>query len=559
MVKGLTTRKKIWHEAFFPNLAHVWVERDQLKQPNEFMKKISVLISCWLAVVWILGSASALATDGSPVWTNLFNGTGNSDDGIAALAVDASGNVCVTGFSVGSGSYYDYVTIKYLSTGAPLWTNRFSSVGAYDDEPEALAVDGSGNVYVTGTAFIGSDFSYATIKYSAAGVALWTNYFNNASALGLAVDGNGNAYVTGYAHSGGDWATIKYSNAGVALWTNRFNGPGNGNDEPRAIALDASNNVYVTGYATGSGGVYDYATIKYSTDGVALWTNFFHGTGNQNDEATALAVDGGGNVYVTGYSTRAGSFSWDYATIKYSAAGAALWTNLFNGTGNGDDSPTALAVDASGNVYVTGDSIGSGSGYDYATIKYSSTGLPLWTNRFNGTANGNDFARALAVDASGNVFVTGNLVGSGFVSDVATIKYSTTGATLWTNIFNGAANNDDAAYCIVVDAVGNAYVAGGSYGLGTDYDFLTIKYSGPAVVDSTPLRFVTTKDSLGFTNGQFVLTLTGPANSNAVISACSDLQSWNPLTTNQLSGGILQFTDATATNYSRRYYRARLQ
>jgi hypothetical protein len=525
---------------------------------TNFMKLFPIILIATVSLAFLLPCINAGAADGSPVWTNLFNGTGNGDDSVSALAVDASGNVCVIGPSVGSGSGPDYVTIKYLSTGAPLWTNRFSSVGANDDEPAALAVDGSGNVYVTGSAFIASDFSYATIKYSAAGVAIWTNYFNNASAFGLAVDGNGNAYVTGYAHSGGDWATIKYSTAGVAIWTNRFNGPGNGNDEPRAIALDASNNVYVTGYATGSGGVYDYATIKYSTDGVALWTNYFHGTGNQNDEATALAVDGGGNVYVTGYSTRAGSFWRDYATIKYSAAGAALWTNLFNGTGNNDDIPSALEVDASGNVYVTGDSIGSGSGYDYATIKYSTTGVPLWTNHFNCTGNGNDFARALAVDASGNVFVTGNSVGSGFVSDVATIKYSTTGASLWTNIFNGAANNDDAAFRIVVDAVGNVYVAGYSYGL-TGYDFLTIKYSGQAVVDSTPLKFVTTNRGFGFTNNQFVLTLTGPTDSNAVISASSNLQSWVPLTTNQLSGGTFQFTDAASTNLLHRFYRATLQ
>ena len=99
----------------------------------------------------------------------------------------------------------------------------------------------------------------------------------------------------------------------------------------------------------------------------------------------AVAVDGNGNVIVTGYSTGIGS-DFDYATIKYSSAGVPLWTNRYNGPGNGDDYAFAVAVDGSDNVYVTGNSTGSGSGCDYATIKYSSAGVPLWTNRYNGRA-----------------------------------------------------------------------------------------------------------------------------------------------------------------------------
>ena len=83
-----------------------------------------------------------------------------------------------------------------------------------------------------------------------------------------------------------------------------------------------------------------------------------------------------------------------------------------------------MAVDASGSVYVTGYSAGSGSSWDYATIMYSSAGVPLWTNRYNGPGNGSDKARALAVDASGNVYVTGSSTGLDGRSDYATIKYA---------------------------------------------------------------------------------------------------------------------------------------
>ena len=87
--------------------------------------------------------------------------------------------------------------------------------------------------------------------------------------------------------------------------------------------------------------------------------------------------------------------------------GVPLWTNFYNGPGNGTDYAKALAVDGNNDVIVTGMSTGSGSSYDYATIKYSSAGTPLWTNRYNGPGNGEDDAYAVGVDGNNNVIVTG--------------------------------------------------------------------------------------------------------------------------------------------------------
>ena len=106
-----------------------------------------------------------------------------------------------------------------------------------------------------------------------------------------------------------------------------------------------------------------------------------------------------------------------------------------------------------------------------------------------------------------------------------------------------------------MDASGNAYVAGDATDSGSGRDFVTIKYSGPP----TPLVFVTTNSNFTPINHQFVLNLTGPPGSNTVISASTNLQTWVPLTTNQLSGGTLQFTDKLATNYLNRFYRANLK
>src|SRR5574341_783342 len=136
-------------------------------------------------------------------------------------------------------------------------------------------------------------------------------------------------------------------------WVRRYNGPGNSSDYPHALAVDDSGNVYVTGQSAGSGTSYDYATIKYSPSGDTLWVRRYNDPGNDFDAANALALDGSGNLYVTGQSDATGA-NWDYATVKYSPAGETLWSRRYNGPGNAGDLASALAVDDSGNVYVTG-------------------------------------------------------------------------------------------------------------------------------------------------------------------------------------------------------------
>jgi hypothetical protein len=370
-----------------------------------------------------------------------------------------------------------------------LWTNRYNGPDSFDDESHAIAVDSSGNVFVTGQSFSAStSWDFATIKYSAAGVPLWTNRFRAPVsgfpdvAVALAADANGNVFVTGYGGASGggsDYATIKYSGARAPLWTNYYNGPGNGTDAASAIALDTNGNVFVTGTSGGSGTLADYATIKYSNAGVPLWTNRFNGPTNSDDNANAIAIDGNGNVFVTGYqSTASSGANFDYATIKYSNAGAPLWTNRYGGLVTGTDVANAVAVDTNGNVFVTGYS-GNGFSTDYATIKYSGAGVPLWTNRYNGPSNNIDQAAAIAVSTSGKVFVTGVSLSSFSGAYVyATVAYSGAGVPLWTNRNNGSGNNSSFADAsLVADQRGNVFMAGYSLYADSDYDYLVAKYS----------------------------------------------------------------------------------
>src|SRR3989304_4106830 len=191
--------------------------------------------------------------------------------------------------------------------------------------------------------------------------------------------------------------------------------------------------------------------------------------GCNNDYPIAIAVDGNGNVYVTGYVAIGSIDTWaDYATVKYDASGNQVWVARYNGPGNNQDKPTALAVDGNGNVYVTGWSYGSISDIDYATIKYDTNGNQLWVARYNYYYQ--DEAYALAVDAAGNVYVTGRSIDccSGSGSGSATVKYDTNGNQLW--VAHGPSSSGDAT-ALAVDATGNVYVTGG---IGTGYG--TIKY-----------------------------------------------------------------------------------
>jgi hypothetical protein len=280
--------------------------------------------------------------------------------------VDGSGNVAVTGSS-SNGTNYDWYTAKYAAAdGALIWERR-SNRGFYGDR-QAVAVDGSGNLVVTGQSLTTNDFiGYYTVKYAAAdGTLLWEQRYH--SCL----------------YCGGP--------------------PGNCTESPSAVAVDSGDNVIVTG---GS------ATIKYLADGTGVWTN--------KPGAAALAVDGSGNVVVAGNSRNETNTSYaDFYTAKYAEVdGTLLWEK--RGPGG---AAAAVAVDGKGNVLVTGTSYGTNSHSGYYTAKYAAAdGAMLWEKRYE--ARGGE-SYSLAVGPNGMVAVTGSSTGNfgaGDTSDYATVVY----------------------------------------------------------------------------------------------------------------------------------------
>jgi hypothetical protein len=421
-----------------------------------------------LPLIWIIIFFCTLplfAQSVDTAWVRRYNGPANNQDGAVALTVDARGNCYVTGASMGRETWNDYTTIKYDVNGNEQWMRRYNGPGNYEDGAHDITVDCFGNVYVTGGSF-GSNTStdYATVKYDSIGNEIWVRRYNgpgNSSddASAVAVDFSGNIYVTGSSlgiGTGYDYANIKYHPNGDTAWVRRFDGardPGNG---ASGIEVDRSGNVYVTG-ADG--------TVKYDSTGRELWIGSWVGG--------ALAVGDSGYVYTAG-SIYGDGGDFNYATVKYRPDGDTAWLRRYNGPGDYSDLAEDIAVDDSGNVYVTGSIWGIETSQDYATIKYDPHGNEQWVRRYNGPGNSSDMAFALALDDSGNIYVTGGSNHDVIQADYATIKYDPNGNELWVQRYDGPANYGDHGMAIAVDSSNNVYVTGASWG--TWYDYATIKY-----------------------------------------------------------------------------------
>ncbi|NOS84142.1 MAG: T9SS type A sorting domain-containing protein [Ignavibacteria bacterium] len=455
-----------------------------MKRTYSFLFVVAISILC--------SSGPELLSQPNTIWARIYNGPANQQDSAVGVSLNSAGNVFVTGWSIGSGTGTDIVTLRYNpDTGDTLWVNRYNGTPNLEDKVSAITSDNNA-VYVTGWSFTPSR-DIVTIKYDAVtGARLWVKTYNGTGNGGdygfaIAVDASGNVYVTGRSDVGGaqKFTTLKYDAAGnmVAGWPSIYTGGiSTAFDQAQAIKVDGSANVYVTG-KSGTAGTENFLTLKINSNGTVAWAKGYNGPVNGEDNALALVLDNSAaNVFVGGYGFRTGVVQ-DYVTIKYSAStGDSVAAAIYNGPPSSTDQMTAMAIDNSNNVYVTGFSSAVGTGLDYATVKYNSNLAQQWVQRT--TNSGSDFPYYIAVEnVSGNVYVTGSSVGSGTGFDYLTISYTSTGVMNWEKRENGSSSGNDFASGIAVQDSDRIFVTGSANFSGTGIAFYTIRYSKISAID----------------------------------------------------------------------------
>jgi hypothetical protein len=506
--------------------------------------------------------------------------------------------------------------------------------GSDMDYANAIAVDPSGNAYVTGyTASI--DFPLANplqsspgfgvctdgmanfpcfnvfvTKLNPAGTALvYSTYLGGNSedyATGIALDASGDAYVTGYTNStdfpvqnalqaenagGWDVFVTELSADGASLIYSTYWG-GSSDDIGTGVAVDSSGNAYISGYtdspdfpvtpgalqANYGGGAHNGVVLKFKAGGAQLGYSTFLG-GSSDDYAYGVAVDSAGDAYVTGATNSTNfptvnAFQPNYAgglcavapntfpcydafVAKLNPAGSALIYSTYLG-GTGSDYGYAIALDGSSNAYVTGYTTSTnfpttagafqrvfGGSYDTFVAKLNGAGSALVYSTYLGDP-GTQVGYGIAVDSSGHACVTGYNYGGGFPTvnptqaqnagfyDAFVCVLNASGSSLDFSTYLGG-SLDEVGHGISVDPAGNVYVTGGTFSLdfpitsgsfqpaygGGPYDAFVTKFNlglGP-VVNLSPSSYNFGNQPIGTTSSAASITLTNPGNATLNITS----------------------------------------
>jgi len=451
------------------------------------------------------------------------------------MMLDNAGDIIIACNRVNASGDLDYGILKYSQAGTRRWAVTYNSSPGTNDQLRAMTVDSNGNVYVTGTSH--------TVKYSSDGLLQWVAPY---AGRGLAVDSNEFVYVVGFQTN--DFATVKLAPEGTNVWLRTFD-RGLSRDIAQVVALGPAGEVYTAGivaWACDPFGCYVwFELVKYDADGNQLWTRDYltsgplHGYGS---EVKRIVVLDSNRIYVGGnYNGGSGI----YLAGLFDNEGTNTWT--FIGSSAGQEGMTAMVVQPSGEVYMTGRMASFfPTTIFYRTVAVHRNATLRWQADF-GPPDAYHRANAIAVDAFGNVFVTGQAANSYFWPppsfDFLTIKYDNDGHELWTKRYNGPANGDDIAIGIAVTPDGAIFVAGHSANTNGGTDITLIKYVELENIQWLP-------------NGTVLLQFPAPSGQSVRFQASTNLTTWQDIATVTTSPDcIARYTDTSVSKYAHRFYR----
>ena len=432
-----------------------------------------------LLILLLLSAGRVSAQAPTWQWATSPGTTDDTGDGATRAAVDAAGNVYVAGnfhntatfgtTTLTSAGQDDVFVAKLSRNGVYQWALRAG--GTNNDNLKGIAVDSTGNVYVSG-------------EYTSAQAVFGATTLTNATG-----SGDRDGFVAGLSAAG--------------AWQWAVGAGGSGADYCSALAADNRGSVYVTGEFrstmalfgpftltnANTNGTPDAFVARLSAGGAWQWA--VRAGGLSPDFGNAITVDGTGDVYLTGSFTDSASFGptaplrsrggWDVFVAKLSPAGSWQWSVRAGSTSS--DTGTQLATDRANNVYVTGNLWASGADFGPTTLggsggtelfvtKLTSRGGWQWAVRAGGTDL--DYGWALAADPGGNVYVTGEFSSATFpigtttltnptgVSALFVAKLTTNGAWEW--VTRAAGPGLQYSRGVAVDGTGRVYVAGLCFG-----------------------------------------------------------------------------------------------
>jgi len=435
-------------------------------------------ITCTVTVIFIICFMYKLSFSQTPNWDWAKSATGTYRDEASSVVTDNLGNTYLTGYFLSStitfesitltnaspGGSWDFFLAKYDSNGNILWAKSVGGLGF--DVAHSLAIDSSGFIYVTGY------FGSATLEFDSITITNkgWNDIF-----------------------------IAKYDSNGNAIWANSAGGIKN--DIANSVTVDNSGNIYLTGKYRSLVIYFDSDSLintnnyeeiflaKYDSDGILIWAKSAGGT--SNDEASSVALDINGNIYLAGMFKSTSIYfdsdsltntnnKSDFFLVKYNSNGILVWAK--GGGGFDHDTATSVVVDIDGNIYLGGsfkspiiffnnDSLINAINEPYSTdiflIKYNETGETIWSKRAGEYYDEN--ITSLVLDNAENIILSGNFESDQIIfnsdtlhnmgyNDIFILNLDKNGNTNW--VKGVGDTGSEYAHSVFADQYDNAYLSG---------------------------------------------------------------------------------------------------
>jgi uncharacterized delta-60 repeat protein len=401
----------------------------------------------------------------------------------------SSSTLYAAGYSAGSGTDYDFTVVSLADSGVERWVYRYDGPGSGRDEANSIILGSDDNLYAAGYSVgSGTDYDFTVVSLTDSGSERWVYRYNGPAstkdvARSVVMGPDGNLYAAGYSEGSGtlrDLAVVSLTATGVERWVYRYDGPGNMRDEAYSIAFGSDGNLYVGGYSAGSASGDNFTVVSLTTAGVERWIyRYFHGI---SDVAHSIVMGSDGNLYAAGCGDDRYTHM-DFVVVSLTDSGVERWVYRYDGPASIWDKAFSIALGSDGNLYAAGYSQGSGTEYDFTVVSLTDSGVERWVYRYDGPGGIWDEAFSIVTGLDGNIYAAGYSMGSGTSGDLTVVSLADSGVERWVYRYDGPGNGGDGAYSIVAGPDGNLYAAGYSQGSGTSVDLIVVSFAPDVGVD----------------------------------------------------------------------------